>query len=155
MIGSLPYIRRLFRLYSLRHDVNPSLTALSLHRHKMPWSSQVLVRTVIRLFISVCKLYKIVISRFLNSYANALLAEKSFVPVKICQAILANLLAKATMALCFPRRWVSALNQQPRGSVLLPENRLTALAPWMSKTLSSEQPFLVMLPSLILPPELD
>lgn len=58
MIGSLPYIRRLNRLFYPRHDVNPKPITLSLHRHLMPWSSQALIGTVDRLFISACKLLR-------------------------------------------------------------------------------------------------
>lgn len=128
MFGSLPYIRRRDRLMRQRHDVNPPLTALSLHRRYMPWSSQVSVRKVIRLFISVCKL-ACWLKLFKMCYANALLEINSDSPVRICQAILANLFASATMALRLPRRCSRLLNHAPRESCRFLLNRDTALAP--------------------------
>lgn len=56
-----------------------------------------------RLFISVRKPNILVIQFYILPYANALLAEKSELPVSICQEIMANLLANATIALCLPR----------------------------------------------------
>lgn len=128
MIGSLPYIRRLVELWRPRHDVNPPLTALSLHRHLMPWSSQVSVRKVIRLFISECKLaYLLKLCKM--RYANALLELNSDSPVKICQATLANLFASATIALRLPRRFSRSLNHAPKVSCRFVLKRDTALAP--------------------------
>lgn len=56
---------------------------------------------------------------------------------------------------CLPCLNASALNHRPSLSSRLLENRPTALAPWMSKTRSSELPFFVIDPSRTFPPEPD
>lgn len=83
------------------------------------------------------------------------MSVNSFLPVNICYAIRASLFANATIALCLPRRNYNALNHFPNVSSLFSAKRLTARAPRISSTLSSEQSFFVIFPSRILLLELD